>query len=550
MKYILGLLFIFLLYGQSTAMPEIDSLLLALENTMEHRAEYDEEKNNRIEGLKVLLQKNGISSHQQFFINNQLIEEYFTYTFDSALFYTKLNVQIAKKLNDKELISHSNIIMADILASAGNYLEAYDILKEVEEQTLNKVLKIEYFNALIKVFNEISFHTAIDENFHLYYNTVNIYIDSLMPYLKHDSQDYLSLLEKRYRDAGNLLDAKKINTKRLSQSSPGCRLYSLITFERSLIYQMEGQREMQMKYLIHSAISDIKSSVKDNASLTDLALILHEQDDVERANKFIRFAYEDASFFNSELRFKVISKIFPVINETYNLKIENQKKRLRTLVYIISILLVLLLAALFFIHRQVKTLRDKKNELYEVNQQLKKLNSDLTASNAKLNQKNEELSESNHVKEHYIANFLTICSNYINKLDQTNKRVYKKIANREIQELFNETKTQMTDDIEIKEFYHNFDDTFLHIFPNFVQELNDMLVPEEQIQLKSEERLNTELRIFALIRLGIKDSSKIAQLLRYSVNTIYNYRVKVKNSAKEDRDTFEDRVMKIHVSKD
>ena len=531
-------------------MSEVDSLLLALENTMENRHEYDAEKNNRIEGLKVLLQKEGISSHQQFFINNQLIEEYFTYTFDSALFYTKLNMQIAKELNDKELISHSNIIMSDLLASAGNYLEAYDILNEVDKQVLNKDLKIEYFNALIKVFNEISFHTAIDENFHLYYNQVSIYIDSLMPYLNSDSQNYLSLLEKKYRDKGNLLEAKKINSKRLSKSSPGCRLYSLITFERSLIYQMEGQREMQMKFLILSAISDIKSSVKDNASLTDLALILHEQGDIERANNFIRFAFEDASFFNSELRFKVISKIFPVINETYNLKIENQKKRLRTLVYIVSLLLVLLLTALFFIHRQVVSLRDKKNELFNVNQQLEFLNKELIESNAKLNLKNEELSESNHVKEHYIANFLTICSNYISKLDQTNKRIYKKIANREIQELFDEAKSQIADDIEIKEFYENFDETFLHIFPNFVQEFNDMLVPEEQIHLKSEEQLNTELRIFALIRLGIKDSSKIAQLLRYSVNTIYNYRVKVKNSAKEDRDTFEERVIKIHVAKD
>jgi hypothetical protein len=193
--------------------------------------------------------------------------------------------------------------------------------------------------------------------------------------------------------------------------------------------------------------------------------------------------------------------------------------------------------------------KDKKNELSAVNQQLKKLNKDLADTNNKLQTINIELSESNHVKEHYIGNFLSICSNYIYKLDQFNKRVNKQLANRKFEELFTETKSKKLIDTEIKEFYENFDEAFLHIFPNFLSDFNKLLIDDGQIQLKSEERLNTELRIFALIRLGIKDSSQIAKLLRYSVNTIYNYRVKIKNSAKGERDNFEHEVMKIDAVK-
>jgi hypothetical protein len=245
------------------------------------------------------------------------------------------------------------------------------------------------------------------------------------------------------------------------------------------------------------------------------------------------------------LRYKLLSEILPIINDAYQLKTEKNQNRLLILLVISGALLLALIVSLYLILIQNKDVRNKKNELSEVNKQLNGLNKNLADTNHKLQSINKELSESNHVKEHYIGNFLNICSDYIYKLDQFNKRVNKQLAHRKIEELFIETKSKKLIDTEIKEFYRNFDEAFLHIFPNFLSDFNKLLLDEEQIQLKSEERLNTELRIFALIRLGIKDSSHIAKLLRYSVNTIYNYRVKIKNKAKGDRENFENEVMKI-----
>ncbi|TLX74631.1 transcriptional regulator [Labilibacter sediminis] len=548
-KFFIVYIFLFALISNHT-FANIDSLLIKLEHTMEKRDEYDQNKNFRIKQLKSLLNKNSNSKEQQYFINNQIVNEYLTFTLDSALYYLVSNLELAKELNYSELINQCNIKIADVMASTGRAFEAYDILMEVDRPNLDKKLLIEYYKSLIKVFNEVFFYAPLADNYQKYYAQVEIYTDSLIPYLNPESDDYLAILEKKYRDERNLQECKKINTKRLSKTKIGNRNYSLITFERSLLHQLEEDEEMQMRYLILSAISDIQSSVKDNASLTELALILNKKGDIDRAHRFIKFSFDDASFFNSELRFKVISEIFPVINEAYELKSEKQKKKLRLLLVVISGLLLLLLIAIYFIHRQLNTLKQTQKELKIINDRLNDLNQSLADSNKKLNQANDQLFESNHVKEHYIGNFLSICSNYIDKMDQMNKMVNKKIANRKIEELFAETKSQKLIDKEVKEFYENFDDTFLHIFPNFVQELNALLLEEEQVQLKSEERLNTELRVFALIRLGIHDSSKIAKLLRYSVNTIYNYRVKIKNKAKGNRESFEQQVMEIDAVKE
>lgn len=544
-------LFLILLVCSSFAFAnqEVDSLIGVLEKTMERRDEFDSQNNNRIIELKKLLNKKGISKNQQFFINNQLIDKYSKYTLDSAFSYLQLNIRLAQGLQNQNLLNQTNIMMADIMATTGKYFDAVDILNKMDSNTIHKSLRISYYKALIKVFSEVSFHSPFTDFNQKYSSQAKSYTELLIPYLDPQSDDYLSILEKKYRDERNLNECQRINNQRLSKSEIDHRAFSLIAYERSLLYQLEGNEEERMKYLCLSAISDIMASNKDNASLTELALVLYKRGDIDRANQFIKFSFEDAAFFNSELRFKIISEVLPIINDAYQLKTEKQQSKLRILLMLSSGLLALLLIAFYFIVRQIVNDRAKKKELSIINMQLNELNNNLAEANNKLNVINNELSESNHVKEHYIGNFLSICSDYIYKLDQLNKRVNKQLANRKIEELFAETKSKKLIDAEIKEFYKNFDEAFLHIFPNFLADFNTLLLEEEQIQLKSEERLNTELRIFALIRLGIKDSSKIAKLLRYSVNTIYNYRVKIKNNAKGERENFENEVMKIDVVK-
>ncbi|SMO66501.1 transcriptional regulator [Saccharicrinis carchari] len=544
------ILFKFLL-GASTlsAHSEVDSLVVLLEKTMEEAPVYEQKKINRIASLKNILAERQMSPEETFFVHNQLIEEYLKYNFDSTLHYLNLNQKLARELGNPKLQNQSNIKMAFVLASSGRYFEAVEKLERIDKSTLADKGLIDYYNAFIKVYNDLSFYTPSNQNRQKYTDIHNNYIDSLLPLLNPESPQYLSMLEKQYRDQRNMIECKKINSRRLSNAQMGTIEYSLITFERALLFELENNIRLKKKYLILSAISDIKAAVKDNASLTDLALILNDEGDVFRAHRFIMFSFDDASFYNSRLRFMVISEILPVISNAYQIKTTRQQKTLRQLLTIISVLLVILLMAIFFIHRQLSSLKKAQGELKKVNAKLKSLNQSLNESNNQLNAANDALAEANHVKEHYIGNFLTICSNYIDKLDEMNKVVNKKIGARQFEELFRLTKSKKLIDSEVQEFYKNFDDTFLHIFPHFVEQLNALLTPEEQIVLKDEERLNTELRIFALIRLGINDSSKIAKLLRYSVNTIYNYRVKIKNKARTDRDNFENSVMLIDVAK-
>lgn len=543
MKHFALLLSLFLFSSLVTA-SGVDTLLTELEQTMQKRAEYDAIKETRLNDLKRLAQ-NKKDLTEKYYLVNQIIEEYQFYNFDSTQYYIKRNLELAKSIGNQDFISQSHLKLSKLLATSGRYFEAIEILNTIDKNSLQQPQLIEYYVDYIKIYEDLGFYSPIAENYHKYMAIANAYSDSLVPLLNEDSDEYLAIKEKHFRDKRDLLESKKINTKRLEKAKPGSRSFSLITFERSLLFELEGNRELQKKYLILSAISDIKASVKDNASLTTLALLLHKEGDIRRAHKFINFSYEDASFFKSRLRFTLISNILPVINEAYQFRSDQQQKKLTRFLYIISILSLLLLVAFYFIYRQLNKINRAQRELKNVNNKLKELNDSLRDSNNQLNKANDELSEANHVKEHYIGNFLTICSNYIDKMDGIYKHVNRQIAAGKLEELFAQTKSARIMNDEINQFYKNFDETFLHIYPHFVEEINALLDEGEQIIPKKSEALNTELRVFALIRLGITDSSRIANLLRYSVNTIYNYRVKIKNKAKGNREDFEMMVMKI-----
>jgi DNA-binding CsgD family transcriptional regulator len=179
-----------------------------------------------------------------------------------------------------------------------------------------------------------------------------------------------------------------------------------------------------------------------------------------------------------------------------------------------------------------------------LNKKMSSVNDQLQDSNAALSGLNQQLKDANRVKEEYVGRFMRLCSVYIDKLDQLRKIVNKRVKNRQYAELYDMTRPQEFKEAELTELYAYFDSAFLHLFPNFLEEFNALLKPEEKIEMPENGQLNTSIRIFALIRLGIDDSSKIAEFLHYSVNTIYNYRARMKNGAL-NRDEFEQRVKKI-----
>jgi hypothetical protein len=333
----------------------------------------------------------------------------------------------------------------------------------------------------------------------------------------------------------------------MAQLSPDDPGYAVVAFHRSLAYKQQNDPVLRKKYLTLSAIADTRSAIKDNASITLLANILFEEGDLKRAYNYIRYAMDDANFYNAKLRNVQISEIQPIIDRTYHLRNEHQKQQLRMFLGLSVLLFLFSILSLWIIYTQKRKLQKAHGKVQLYNDQLQQLNHDLQDVNYRIKHVNSSLAEANHVKEEYIGLFLSICSTYIDKMEEMRKMVNREITKGRVAELLTYTKSGSFIDNELKEFYNNFDNTFLHLYPNFVKEFNNLLQPQERIELKPGEMLNTELRIFALIRLGIPDSSKIAGLLRYSVNTIYNYRAKIKSKSMVQRDDFEKLIMEINA---
>ncbi|WP_373827447.1 DUF6377 domain-containing protein, partial [Bacteroides heparinolyticus] len=268
----------------------------------------------------------------------------------------------------------------------------------------------------------------------------------------------------------------------------------------------------------------IRLCITDHASLWNLAQLLYEEGDIEHAYRYIRFSWDETNRYNARSRNLQTAGILSLIDLTYQAMQEKQNGRLRLYVALVCALALLLIAALAFIWRQMER---------------------LSVARSRLEQTNRQLLVSNRIKEEYIGRFMKLCSVYIDRLDAYRRMVKKKISAGQTEELLQMVRSREVADAGLKELYVNFDSAFLSIFPDFIEQFNELLQPGEHIVPRKGELLTTELRIFALIRLGIDDSSQIAEFLRYSVNTIYNYRAKVKNKARISRDDFETRLMQI-----
>lgn len=540
------ILIIFIFYTIfSFAGQRLDSLLNVLDKTINEHRQYVELRENRIQQLKALLSRNNLSLDDVYSLNKQLYNEYKAYVCDSAISYLNCNLDIAEKMNNTDKVVETKLLLSYLFASSGMYKESIDILNSIKRNILKSSFLEDYYLCYDHVYGELSFYTHDKRSSAKYSDISWKYKDSLYAILDKESELYLNMKETRQRDFGEPQKALETNMKRLQRVEFGTPEYALVTFHRALDYSKLEDNEQRKIYLALSAISDLHSAIKDNASLWELANLIYKDGDVDRSYKYIRHSLDDANFFNARLRNFQISGILSIIDKTYQMKSEKQKDELRFYLILISLLSVLLIAAIMYIYKQMNKLSVARNNLQDVNGQLNILNRELSEMNEQLKSANLDLSESNHVKEEYIGHFLSLCSTYIDKLESFRKMVTKKLTTGQVAELLKITKSTDIQENELKEFYANFDNTFLHLYPSFVEDFNSLLIDGEKIVLKKGELMNTELRIFALIRLGIDDSSKIADFLRYSVNTIYNYRAKVKNKAKVSREDFENLVMRI-----
>jgi hypothetical protein len=523
---------------------DLDSTYQELDAVIKDKAKYDALREKKISALRAEL-RSARSYKQVYSLNERLYEAYKAYRYDSTANYLKRNIVLAQNNHDIIHSNQSTIKLAYLFASSGLYLEAVNLIKSIDKRHLEKDLLVEYYSTCNHIYGEQAHYSPDKQSSNYYSRLEHQYKDSLLKCLPHNTQLYYSILETDARNNNQIDLALRYNNMQMSLVGNNCPEYSIICYFRSVDYKSKGDVNQEKYWLAISAINDIKQAVRDQAALWTLADILGQESDLDRSYRYIRFSWDGTRDYNTPLRKMQTSSVLSMVDHNYQMMMEKQNTRLRIYLFLISALLLLLIVAVGYVYVQMKHLAETRNNLHIANSHLTELNYRLKDTVDSLNKSNAQLVDSNKIKEVYIGRFLTLCSLYMDKLDVFRKTVIKKTKTGDLIEYLSNSKIQSLKEEDLADLLRNFDYAFLCIVPNFISEFNNLLKPDDRIVPEKDELLTTELRIFALIRLGIDDSSKIAELLHYSVNTIYNYRAKVKGSANISRDEFEKKVKEI-----
>jgi hypothetical protein len=523
-----------------------DVLLLEIDRTIENNSYYTQKKELKITQLKALLYHT-TTPNRKYEITQKLYNDYQSYQSDSALVYARQSFQIAGNLNEPEKLNQAKFNLVSIMGTLGMYKEGLDVLNAITI-TSTPNLKGSFYGVSRVIYGQMADNASSQQEKEKYLLLSKQYRDSCVNFYPTHSTPYIIAKADWYLDNkkhDKTLDLLLPFFPEIHQKDPNRAIISYII---SQAYKQKKDRDQEKKWLSISALSDLQLAKKEYISLRSLAFLLYEDGDIERSYTYIKRSLDDAVVCNARLRTYEISKMLPIISESYQQQNETNKFQLVVFLISASFLALILLALLFLLFRQMKKLSKAKRDLSLANDKLSELNAELSTFNERLNLSNNTLTEANFLKEIYIGRYMDQCSDYLGKLDEYQRKLNVLATTGKINDLVSAVKSKEYIENELKEFYTNFDKTFLQLFPNFIPDFNALLIPDEAIQLKEGEQLNTELRIFALIRLGIKDSAKIAVFLRYSISTIYNYRSQLKNKSAGPRDEFEEKVMQIGTS--
>lgn len=520
--------------------------LMRLDHAIEQYSVYNDLKQDRIRELVKLLESRHDNPDQLYGMQSLLADTYAAYQFDSTLHYLRANLDLALRNRYPGRINETRIKIADLYTSAGYYLEAADLLdRQIDTTELTGpllgryyVTRLRFCNAAVEYFTNPDLVRQASASRHYYMDQVLAFYPSDSDIHQRHLADKL-MGEKRYREAGEVID------RLLEREQSSSHAYAGYAYTKALIEGFLGHADAQICWLARSATADLQSATRDNASICLLSQILFaSQNDVQRAFRYLKVSMDDAQFYNARLRPWQIATVLPRIETSY-LEQKTRQIRISTGLGIASSILFLFACGIAVLEiRQKRRSEQMRLELEENNRRMNEYIRRLSELNESKTALNNEMRESNAVKEEYIGLFLGICSDNIDRFKEFRNHIRKRLTSGSAKDLLQELNSPSMIDSRVEEFYRTFDEVFLRLYPNFVEEFNSLLHSEARIEPKNGE-LNTELRIFALIRLGITDSSKIAALLRYSVNTIYNYRAKVKGNACVSRADFEERVKKI-----
>ena len=524
-----------LMAASCIAPPSLDKktrqLMDELDGYLALREAYAAKKQNQLDVYRNLAQAT-TDPARRYELEMLLAQEYFAFNFDSTQHYVKHCQTLARQIGDEERLNQASIMLGHLYDKAGNYLEATQILySQIDTSTLSEELKAEYFWTLYDYSKDMAGNSGMVERMSI--PPAASFRARLYQLLPPSSDRYRALLRDQYIDEGQLDLADSVSTLLVQSVKSEDRDFAIHAFFQSELANLRGDQAERLYWLVKSAECDLINAVRDYASLTMVAQLILPSD-VDRSFRYLRIAQEDALFYNAKLRPWQISRFLMEVEDAYSTRQDGVNRTNKIAAVFLAVLTVILaILARIWVRRSRK--------LAKMSRELEKSNKSLAMANATLNDLNRQISNASRVKEKYIVNFLQGLSAQISVIRTEDNRFRNLLKQGKADQLLKELSISGRSEKARDEFYETFDNTFLALYPDFVAQFNALLQPEARV-IPPEGKLTTEQRVFALILLGVDDSKKIASMLDYSVSTIYNYKVAIKNASLGERETFEERV--------
>ncbi|MDE5774363.1 MAG: hypothetical protein K2H86_07915 [Muribaculaceae bacterium] len=482
-----------------------------LNKTIKAADVYKHDKATHLDTLKRNAEAQPLNSLRQWELISQLADEYLPLRADSSMVYAERALRIAEANDWQPQIYVSRIANIKALATSGIFIPALQQFEQIDKASLTGNEKILYFEAGRRLYG---YMRAMVETEKRYYNSYTEkylqFNDSLAAALPENSDLRQFLTAEQLINTGHNLDAKPILERLMEKLEVEDNIYGMAAFQLATVYSHIGDDREYATYLAKAAVSDIKGCINDGLALPSLAYWMYEQGELNEAFRYINYALQDATAGNARIRTITIASLLPIIDEAYRDKISASRDELMIYFLLVTFLLIISGVLVTILMRQIK--RSRK-------------------ASAKL-------SKTSRLQENYIGHFIELCSTYAKRMQLFSKTVSRKIAAGQADDLIKMINSSKFSEEMNREFDNLFDAAFLDIYPDFINDVNHLLRPDEQITLKDDNKLTPELRIYAFVHMGIDESTKIAQILNYSVSTVYAYRNRLRNKAK-DRDGFD-----------
>ena len=537
-RYVVILL-LFLTTISSAMADTTDDLIQRVDSIMDNISQIYGKKQARIDFYKNMAEK---SRKPETLLSayDKLYDEYFVFQFDSAMVYVDKAIQLADRIGDKYHHDKSRIEKASLLAVGGLYGEAMGLLGEIDSVKLDDELRFTYTITHYYVYTYWADYCHDNTYSPRYRERADSYLKQAVAMLR-PTDSYYDFFWGEYYIYVERNDQRALlhYFQTLKTVPVESRWYAMASYAIANNYSANNDNRKYEEYMLRACISDLLNCTRENLAMQDLAMYMFKKgdDNILLAERYINFAMDDAKNYNNRLRIIEISQKLPVIVSTYREKLSSQNSLMRMALLGVSVLCVFVVVILYFYSRQNRQLARHRHELSQSNHLLSSLNE-------KLNTLNSRLLDTNSRRERLAKLYIDLCAKYIDRLNKFEVLVKRKIKVGQVNDLLNTASSSRLSEEDAATFMNSFDTAFLDLYPSFVTEFNALLREDGQIVPPHKGRLTTELRIYALIRLGVKESSEIAALLFYTPRTIYNYRSTIKSRAR-NRETFESEVEQL-----